>query len=187
MKGVTIQRRRPVFLALLGLALLLPAQAGGKDRRSRRQWQLRGKASWYDGKFRGRRTASGERFDKNKLTAVAPSCVDLRIRKGTDNTFEFILNDGDDEPVKMIDDDVVVFTVRDMLGGAAQFHKTNAGGTHLDGFNGKTEFTVDKNDIDAVSDIDTTFWVYDIRRIRVGGAENVYIAGQFIIEPTLKA
>ena len=118
--------------------------------------------------------------------AVEPACVDIRVRKGTDNTFEFILTDGDGEPVNIIDDDVV-FTVRDMLGGTVQFEKANAGGTHLDGFNGKTEFTVDKTDIDAVSDIDTTFWVYDIRRIRVGGQENVYIAGQFIIEPTLKA
>ena len=118
--------------------------------------------------------------------AVEPACVDLRLRKGTDNTFEFILTDGVGEPVNIINDEVV-FTVRDMVGGAAQFDKTNVGGSHLDGFNGKTEFTVDKTDIDAVSDIDTTFWVYDIRRIRVGGQENVYIAGQFIIEPTLKA
>ena len=118
--------------------------------------------------------------------AVEPACVDLRLRKGTDNTFEFILTDGAGEPVNIIDDDVVL-TVRDTLGGTVQFDKTNVGGTHLDGFNGNTEFTIDKTDIDAVSEIDTTFWVYDIRRIRVGGQENVYIAGQFIIEPTLKA
>src|SRR5690606_13032527 len=30
----------------------------------------RGKASWYGGRFHGRRTASGERFDKHALTAA---------------------------------------------------------------------------------------------------------------------
>jgi rare lipoprotein A len=32
----------------------------------------RGQASWYGGKFHGRRTASGERFDMNALTAAHP-------------------------------------------------------------------------------------------------------------------
>ena len=30
-----------------------------------------GKASWYGGKFHGRRTATGERFDQNRLTAAS--------------------------------------------------------------------------------------------------------------------
>ncbi len=30
----------------------------------------RGKATWYGGKFHGRKTASGERFDKNAMTAA---------------------------------------------------------------------------------------------------------------------
>jgi rare lipoprotein A len=30
----------------------------------------RGKASWYGGRFHGRKTASGERFDKHALTAA---------------------------------------------------------------------------------------------------------------------
>jgi len=33
----------------------------------------RGLASWYGEKFHGRRTASGERFDMNALTAAHPS------------------------------------------------------------------------------------------------------------------
>jgi rare lipoprotein A len=33
----------------------------------------RGKASWYGPRFHGRRTASGERFDMNELTAAHPS------------------------------------------------------------------------------------------------------------------
>jgi len=30
-------------------------------------------ASWYGGKFHGRRTASGQRFDQNQLTAASPN------------------------------------------------------------------------------------------------------------------
>jgi rare lipoprotein A len=30
-----------------------------------------GKASWYGGEFHGRRTATGERFDQNRLTAAS--------------------------------------------------------------------------------------------------------------------
>jgi rare lipoprotein A len=33
----------------------------------------RGKATYYGGKFHGRRTASGERFDKNAMVAAHPS------------------------------------------------------------------------------------------------------------------
>ncbi len=33
----------------------------------------RGQASWYGERFQGRRTASGEPFDKNELTAAHPS------------------------------------------------------------------------------------------------------------------
>jgi rare lipoprotein A len=34
---------------------------------------LHGIASWYGGVFHGRRTASGERFDKNAMTACHPT------------------------------------------------------------------------------------------------------------------
>lgn len=34
---------------------------------------IHGSASWYGGKFHGRRTANGERFDMNKLTAAHKS------------------------------------------------------------------------------------------------------------------
>jgi rare lipoprotein A len=43
----------------------------------------RGLASWYGKKFHGRRTASGERFDMNDLTAAHPSLpfgTRLRVR-----------------------------------------------------------------------------------------------------------
>jgi rare lipoprotein A len=43
----------------------------------------RGKASWYGSKFHGRRTASGERFDMNEMTAAhrtLPFGTRLRVR-----------------------------------------------------------------------------------------------------------
>ncbi len=35
--------------------------------------KLQGVASWYGGRFNGRRTASGERFDMNAMTACHPT------------------------------------------------------------------------------------------------------------------
>lgn len=46
----------------------------------------RGKASWYGLKFHGRRTASGERFDMNELTAAhqtLPFGTRVRVRNET--------------------------------------------------------------------------------------------------------
>ena len=40
---------------------------GVPDRRGATQ---SGKAAWYGARFQGRKTASGERFDKNKMTAA---------------------------------------------------------------------------------------------------------------------
>ena len=39
----------------------------------RKAYRARGKASWYGNKFHGRRTASGERYDMNELTAAHPT------------------------------------------------------------------------------------------------------------------
>ncbi|HUV07681.1 MAG TPA: septal ring lytic transglycosylase RlpA family protein, partial [Spirochaetia bacterium] len=45
----------------IGAGLLFAQVKDGKEE---------GLASWYAGKFQGRTTASGERFDTNKLTAA---------------------------------------------------------------------------------------------------------------------
>ncbi len=50
---------------ILGGACLASSSAGRSTARVQR-----GKASWYGGKFHGRKTASGERFDKHALTAA---------------------------------------------------------------------------------------------------------------------
>lgn len=58
----------------LGLALAVGCAAREKvpeprERTARSAWR-EGGASWYGGKFNGRKTASGERFDSRKLTAA---------------------------------------------------------------------------------------------------------------------
>jgi rare lipoprotein A len=72
-------------LAALGLAsLVLAGCASGRgdapgapmpaERENAREGEIAsGLASWYGEKFQGRRTASGERFDMNALTAAHPS------------------------------------------------------------------------------------------------------------------
>ncbi len=45
----------------------------GKRSRRNRGATFTTRASWYGGKFHGRRTASGARFDQNQLTAASPN------------------------------------------------------------------------------------------------------------------
>jgi rare lipoprotein A len=63
---------RPVRLAAtLGLIALLPACAGGGSLGDEHASGVqRGLASWYGALHHGRRTASGEIFDQNALTAA---------------------------------------------------------------------------------------------------------------------
>lgn len=74
--------RRLASLGLVGLVLTGCASGRGRvpgESVPAQQEQAgddeiaRGQASWYGGKFHGRRTASGERFDMNALTAAHPS------------------------------------------------------------------------------------------------------------------
>ncbi len=69
-------------IATLGLVLaaspvtLTPGQSGSfiqqanASEKTRVAKTLSGPASWYGGKFHGRRTANGERFDMNEMTAA---------------------------------------------------------------------------------------------------------------------
>lgn len=56
-------------LAAAALSLAAPAITADIAWASKRQ-ALSGSASWYGGKFHGRKTANGERYDMNKLTAA---------------------------------------------------------------------------------------------------------------------
>lgn len=70
------RRRLAAFLALTFLPLSLPEAAGAaqpvlaKARRTAVRDAHDGYAVWYGGRFHGRRTASGARFDANAMTAA---------------------------------------------------------------------------------------------------------------------
>lgn len=58
-------------IIVVGVALSFALACGGPSPVSRTPGSsTTGKASWYGGKFHGRKTASGERFDKRALTAA---------------------------------------------------------------------------------------------------------------------
>jgi len=65
-----------VKLALAALLCIVvgcgPAATGSSEQRpaSARRPAQRGKASWYGGRLHGRKTASGERFNKDAMTAA---------------------------------------------------------------------------------------------------------------------
>jgi rare lipoprotein A len=54
-------------------AFLAPQKTATETVMEKRKDALRGLASWYGGVFNGRRTASGEKFDMNALTACHPT------------------------------------------------------------------------------------------------------------------
>jgi rare lipoprotein A len=64
--------RRAGHTALLSCLLLCLtlAHCGGATLAATKGSSVSGKASWYGGRFHGRKTASGERFDKRALTAA---------------------------------------------------------------------------------------------------------------------
>lgn len=72
-----VRLTRPAQTAATGplVASPEPAQQGAKPATHFIHWKdrIHGIASWYGGVFNGRKTASGERFDKNALTACHPS------------------------------------------------------------------------------------------------------------------
>lgn len=60
---------RMLFATSLILLVVIPAAAEAQQEEHGGH-ELRGYASWYAGKFQGRLTANGERFDTNELTAA---------------------------------------------------------------------------------------------------------------------
>jgi len=66
-------------VVLLGLALAVAAASGCAGKKAARTipstpgWFEEGIASWYGGKYHGRTTANGERYDMHELTAAHPS------------------------------------------------------------------------------------------------------------------
>ncbi len=58
------------WLGALLLVLFLPAACASPTRPPAQGYQAVGVASWYGGKFHGRRTANGEIYDQNGQTAA---------------------------------------------------------------------------------------------------------------------
>ncbi len=80
----------PLLLAALLLCQLLAVACSGHRKPATASPSLgvpfeRGIASWYGSKFHGRRTACGERYDMNELTAAHPS-LPFGTRVGVRNT-----------------------------------------------------------------------------------------------------
>jgi rare lipoprotein A len=85
-----MRARRLLVLAAAGLLLSGCATGAGSESPAAPEAAgvdvpvlARGKSSWYGAKFHGRRTASGERFDMNAMTAAhrtLPFGTRLRVR-----------------------------------------------------------------------------------------------------------
>ena len=65
--GDSVLRR---ILAVFALSCMLALPAAASDPATQKQI---GRASWYGGAQHGQRTASGERYDRNEMTAAHPT------------------------------------------------------------------------------------------------------------------
>jgi rare lipoprotein A len=68
--GMKFASKASLAAALFSCALLTGVGVGHADEKAAVVKTISGPASWYGGKFHGRLTANGERFDKDKLTAA---------------------------------------------------------------------------------------------------------------------
>lgn len=118
---------------------------------------------------------------------IRPAAVDVGLVRATTNTLEIVLTDAAGVSVN-IAADTVKFTARDGHGGTVKIAKSNGPGEHLVDAEGRTEFTIEKTEIDdEVSQTADTFWFFEVRRIGPTGIENVHIQGRLIITPDVGA
>lgn len=68
-----ISREFALAATLLACAFAQPAPIAFARENTAIVQTIKGVASWYGGKFHGRLTANGERYDMNELTAAHPS------------------------------------------------------------------------------------------------------------------
>lgn len=115
---------------------------------------------------------------------VQPACVGLSLVRGTDNQLEVTITDGDGKAIA-INNDTVTMTVKEELGGALVWTKSNGPGAHSDPGLGQTIFEIDAADTATASTTSQTWWVYEMRRITAGGDERVHISGSFVVRPSI--
>jgi len=119
------------------------------------------------------------------VVSIVPTKVDIELTQGTDNELEFILTNGQGDPVGLSDSNVT-FTAFVQIGGVVTLGpKINTPGDHTDSANGKTAFVIARTEIDdEVNQDRKTFWVYELRRKQItADIENVHMTGQLIILP----
>lgn len=116
--------------------------------------------------------------------SIVPDCYDLSIVWGTDNQLEVIITDGDGKAIA-INNDTISLTVKEELGGALVWTKSNGPGAHSDPGQGRTIFTIDAADTATAAAATTTWWIYEVRRTTAGGDERVHISGSFVVRPAI--
>lgn len=115
---------------------------------------------------------------------IQPTCLNLSIVSGTDNQLEVTITDGDGKAIA-INNDTIDFTVKEWLGGALVWTKSNGPGAHSDPGLGQTIFNIAAADTVTASTSAVTWWVFEIRRITAGGDERVHISGAFVVRPAI--
>jgi len=115
---------------------------------------------------------------------IQPQCLDLTLSRGTDNSLEVVITDGDGRAI-VITNDTVKFTVKDEVDGTVVFEHTNMPGGHSSPGLGQTIFEISAADTATASATADTFWVFEVRRITPALDEFVHISGQFIVRPTI--
>ena len=113
--------------------------------------------------------------DTAQRVCIRPANIDVCLVRATTNVLEVVLTDAAGVSVD-ITNDTVKFTVRD------------GPGEHLDPTEGRTEFTIEKTEIDdEVARTTETYWFFEVRRITPAGVENVHIQGRLVITPDVGA
>lgn len=115
---------------------------------------------------------------------IQPVCINLSIVWGTDNQLEVTITDGDGKAVA-INNDTIAMTVREEIGGALVWTKSNGPGSHSDPGLGQTIFEIDAADTATASTTAATWWVYEIRRTTPASDTRVHISGSFIVRPAI--
>ncbi len=125
--------------------------------------------------------------DTAQRVCIRPANIDVCLVRATTNVLEVVLTDAAGVSVD-ITNDTVKFTVRDGPGGTVEIAKSNGPGEHLDPTEGRTEFTIEKTEIDdEVARTTETYWFFEVRRITPAGVENVHIQGRLVITPDVGA
>jgi len=109
-----------------------------------------------------------------------PDRCDLAVVRGTDNSFEVTLTDGEN-PIDISAADVKLTVVSEPGESPPVFEQTNAAGSHSDPTNGRTVFSLSKATTELASQDLDSFWQFEIRRIE-GGEEFVHIEGALTVK-----